>query len=88
MKTGWKKVGTKWYYLGGANDGAMKTGWKKVGTKWYYLGGANDGAMKTGWFKSGNALYYLKNSGAMASNEKLNVNGAQYTFDASGACVR
>lgn len=84
MATGWVKDGNKWYYMD--RDGRMHTGWLKDGDKWYYMD--SKGAMKTGWLESGNAIYYLKNSGAMASNEKLDVNGVQYTFDASGACVR
>ena len=41
MKTGWLKLGNKWYYLSGS--GAMKTGWLKLGNTWYYLSGS--GAM-------------------------------------------
>ena len=51
MQTGWKKLGTNWYYFGESNDGAMRTGFAKVGGDWYYFGGTDDGAMKTGWQK-------------------------------------
>jgi glucan-binding YG repeat protein len=37
MKSGLQKIGGKYYYLGGANDGAMKTGWQKIGGKQYYF---------------------------------------------------
>ena len=34
MRSGWKKIGGKWYYFA---DGAMQTGWKKIGGKWYFF---------------------------------------------------
>ena len=43
MDTGWYKEGTKSYYLGGTNDGAMKTGWCEVDGKHYYF--YQDGTM-------------------------------------------
>jgi glucan-binding YG repeat protein len=33
MATGWKKVGTKWYYLNAS--GALLTGTQKIGGKTY-----------------------------------------------------
>jgi glucan-binding YG repeat protein len=35
MKTGWQKIGGKYYYLGSASDGKMVTGKQKIGGKTY-----------------------------------------------------
>ena len=58
MKSGWYKIGTKWYYFGGLDDGAMRTGWKKLGGAWYHFR-ENDGSMEVGWCKLGGARYYF-----------------------------
>ena len=65
MKSGWFKLSGKWYYLGGANDGAMKVHWQKVNGKWYYLS-REDGTMVEGWTFVNNQWFYLTpGSGAM-----------------------
>ncbi len=84
MQTGWTKVGNTWYYMD-EKTGAMKIGWIRYGWDWYYLD--ESGAMQTGWVKIGYYWYYLKDSGAMAENETLRIQGVRYSFDASGRWI-
>jgi hypothetical protein len=86
--TGWKKVGTKWYYLDGAKGGTMVTGWKLINKKWYYLDGASGGAMATGWKKISNKWYYLDGAkgGAMATGW-LKIGTKWYYLNSSGAML-
>ena len=84
--TGWKQLSDgNWYYFN--SDGKMQTGWLKLGKYWYYLNGS--GIMVTGWQKlaDGN-WYYFYPGGTMACNETLNINGVDYTFNASGIWVQ
>ncbi|MDR2610152.1 MAG: InlB B-repeat-containing protein [Clostridiales Family XIII bacterium] len=66
--TGWKKVGSAWYYLNA--KGEMLSGWQKISGKYYYLSGANSGKMLSGWQKIQNKWYYLggANDGAMKTS--------------------
>ena len=82
MDIGWTKIGSKWYYLGGKNDGAKKTYWQKVYGKYYWL--ANDGAMRTGWQKVYGKYYWLgtSNDGAMKTGWQK-VYGKYYWLGAS-----
>ena len=82
MQTGWKKLGSTWYYL--HDSGVMATGWLKLGDTWYYLHGS--GAMATGWLTLGEAKYYLDSSGAMVTGERT-IDGEQCFFESSGAFV-
>ena len=83
IKTGWVKVGAKWYYFNA--DGTMQTGWFKDNGKWYYLNA--DGSMQTGWLKDGTIWYYLSENGSMKTGwikdggswYYLNVNGSMKT---------
>lgn len=61
--TGWKKIGSYWYYFD--SYGNMKTGWVKTGGKWYYLN--ENGQMKTGWLLDNKQWYYLRADGSMAT---------------------
>ena len=45
MVTGWKKVGSYWYWMN--SDGIMATGWRQINSKWYYFRAG--GSMVTGW---------------------------------------
>ena len=56
MKTGWKKIKSKWYYFD--DSGAMVTGWKKINGNWYYL--KKDGTMAASEYIDG---YYLDADG-------------------------
>ena len=81
MLTGWQKIGTKWYYFGESDDGAMRIGWQKIGGDRYYFGEANDGAMKTGWQKIGESWYYLGSSnGGYLQTGWQKIGGAWYYF--------
>ena len=63
----------------------MATGWVQVDGGWYYMD--SSGTQKTGWQKIGSTWYYLDpaNGGRMASGVTMNINGTNYTFNASGA---
>jgi len=85
--SGWKQIGTKWYYFdengsdtAAANDhayGAMITGWQKVGNYWYYLTTESESAA---W----GANYPV---GSMLANTYNDLNGKRYYFDGEGHCT-
>mgnify|MGYP000794194696 FL=1 len=81
MKTGWAKIGGKWYYLN--KSGYMAEGWKKLSDTWYYLN-PGSGAMATGWIQPDKTWYYLKSSGAMVTGRHV-IDGRASLFDGSGA---
>ena len=83
MATGWKTISGVNYYF--KSSGAMATGWVQVDGGWYYMD--SSGTQKTGWQKIGSTWYYLDpaNGGRMASGVTMNINGTNYTFNASGA---
>lgn len=83
MLTGWKQLGSQWYYLGGSSDGAMKTNkWVKTSGTWYYL--SNEGSMLKGKQAIGNATYLLDtSSGAMKTGWQV-ADGAWHYFKSSG----
>jgi len=83
MATGWIKDSGKWYYMNA--DGSMATGWKKVSGVYYYL--ETSGAMHTGWLDYNGKTYWLDGDGAMACNTTVEIDGVEYSFDASGACL-
>ena len=69
MVTGWRKIGSTWYYLNPGN-GDMAQGWKKIGNVWYYLD--NSGAMATGWQKiNGKYRYFSKKNGKMQKSKRI-----------------
>ncbi len=80
VKTGWQKVGGKWYYFN--SKGKKQTGWICVQKKWYYLNGS--GVMQTGWIASGGKWYYLNGSGVMQTGW-LAIGGKWYYLNSSGA---
>lgn len=96
MVTGWKKIGSDWYYYGGKNDGAKKTGWQKVGGKWYYMDPATT-AMRTGWldlrvynsstWSYEGDQYFLTSSGAMKTGWQYYDNNWYYFKPGSGALL-
>lgn len=64
LKTGWKNIDGKWYYLDA--DGVMLTSkWIRTNNKWYYLD--KDGVMQTSKWIAGK--YYVKADGTMAVSE-------------------
>lgn len=82
MKTGWQKVGGKWYYLD-PDTGAMKTGWIFVNGIWYYL--EDSGAMHTGWMDwKGKKCYLDPANGHCLVNCTRVIDGKTYRFDKGG----
>ena len=86
MLTGWlnDSEGNKYYMDTG--NGAMATGWKQIDNSWYYFN--SNGHMMTGWIQLNGKYYYLNpaDSGKMIAGRTANINGTDYTFDASGVC--
>ncbi len=83
----WVQVNGVWYFFN--QEGYMSTGWVLDNGNWYFTN--SDGAMLTGWVVVDNKGYYLNPisdgyKGAMATGTKM-IDGKEYTFDASGACV-
>lgn len=85
------------YYVG--SDGKMlRSGWTLIDGSYYYLKSAQrdvsdrfanfkDGQKVTNTWIPGSAWYYVKSDGKMAVNETININGKNYQFDQSGACL-
>ena len=89
---GWEYIDGKWYYFDG--DGWMKTGWLQWGGNWYYLQprieGKGYGYMVTGWKYidwHGGYWFYFLDSGAMAADCFLSINGKWYGFADNGTMV-
>ncbi|MDR1765716.1 MAG: hypothetical protein LBR77_06460 [Lachnospiraceae bacterium] len=82
LYSGWVQDGRGWWYLdrGGSYPAATWFYWQG---DWYHFDG--DGYMQTGWLQDGAQTYYLSDSGAMVHDATLNIGGANYTFDSSGA---
>lgn len=98
VKSGWKKVDGKWYYMTGSKK---QTGWARIGGIWYYFDDAgvmktgwqlikghyyyfvSSGAVKHGWLKYRNKWYYLTASGIMKTGW-LNLKGKWYYFNKNG----
>ncbi len=59
-------------------------GWKLADNTWYYV---KDYRIKTGWLTLGDKTYYLEPDGKMACGVTKNIDGADYTFDGSGALI-
>ena len=84
MKTGKYKVGNAWYVS--KDSGAMySNGWAKQPEGWYWATGS--GALKTGWLKTGGKWYWLQpdQDCLMIASANKTINGALYSFTASGA---
>ena len=59
-------------------------GWKNIKGRWYYM---KDYRKQTGWIESEGKQYYLDPNGVMIHDTTMEVDGAVYTFDSSGAVV-
>ena len=79
VTTGWKKVGSSWYYY---SNGKKVTGWKQINGKYYYFN--TSGVMQASkWISS---TYYVKADGSMAVSELVDNN--KYYVDADGKWVK
>lgn len=83
----WEYIDGKWYYFNG--DGYMVTGWVKWDGSWYYC--TDNGDMVTGWQKikwnGKESWFWFSDSGEMAANRFLSINGKWYGFDGNGVMV-
>lgn len=77
----WKKIQGKRYRFDA--DGWMITGWfQDEKGEWYYL--YSSGAMASGWIKDTQWFYLKPDSGVMAKNEVIVINGEKYSFADNG----
>lgn len=79
---GWMCDDVTWYYRF-SNGRFAAGGWYYLEGDWYYFDEA--GYMKTGLIQDNGAVYYLTESGAMAHDTQVTINGVTYDFDSSGA---
>ena len=82
LKTGWKNIDGKWYYLDA--DGVVLTSkWIRTNNKWYYLD--KDGVMVTSkWIRTNNKWYYLDKDGVMVTSKWIRTNNKWYYLDKDG----
>ena len=83
----WVQDAGKWYFMDG--NGYMSRGWIWDNGTWYFADAS--GAMLTGWVRVDGSVYYLNpvsdgTQGAMVTGTRT-IDGVEYTFDASGACM-
>lgn len=77
--TGWKKIGTQWYYFN--EYGVKQTGWQLINYNWYHLD--KNGVMEKGWIEDNGYKYYLNDSGVMVSGKKY-IDDNWYFFSNDG----
>lgn len=70
------------------STGIMQSGWIKRPEGWYWANAS--GVIHNGWQLIGGIWYYLDGNnttypGLMVANQKCTINGARYSFNASGA---
>lgn len=83
----WVQDAGKWYFMDG--NGYMSRGWIWDNGSWFFADAS--GAMLTGWVRVDGSVYYLNpvsdgTQGAMVTGTRT-IDGVEYTFDASGACM-
>ncbi len=80
--TGYRKIGSGFYYLNPAKLGRVTRGFVKIGGKLRYFR-MSDGKQRTtkGWFYYGSAMYYVKSDGTIATNTTID----GYKIGADGA---
>ena len=85
MCTEAEKIDNKIYQFN--KSGQMITGWYYDGTAWVYA--RSSGSLYAGeWLSSGGKWYYFTTGGQMlASVDNFEINGIEYSFDSSGACI-
>ena len=73
------------YYLGELVKGFMELSWGDNSKNWYYFDLKTHEMLRNKWVKHTDGhWYYMKEHGEMAKGETLNIDGENYTFDASG----
>lgn len=84
-QSGWVTDGGQTYYLN--TDGKMMTGWQKLDNSWYFLN--SSGQRQTGAVTLDGVMYYLDpETGVMAANTTISINGVDYQADANGVCTQ
>ena len=84
LKNTWKKINGNWYFF--EKNGAMAT---SCWVKGYWIGasGVWSYPYKGGWHKTSKGWWYGDTSGWYAKNEKVKIDGVEYTFDKKGYLV-
>ena len=82
LKTGWKNIDGKWYYLDA--DGVVQTSkWIRTNNKWYYVN--VDGEMVISkWIYTNGKWYYLDKDGVMQTSRWIRTNNKWYYLNADG----
>lgn len=80
----WKQDEVGWW-MPQPNGEYAQNEWKQVGGEWYHFD--DRGYMQTGWINDNGARYYLNESGAMAKNTSLTIEGRDYQFSDDGQCL-
>ncbi len=76
--TGWKWIGSAWYYLDPDNQGIMRrNGWMLINNDWYYF--RSSGSMVSEWLFVNSNWYYLGSDGAMREDWQK-IDGDWYYF--------
>ncbi len=83
MVTGWKQIGSYWYFFD-KSTGVRKVGWLYSTGKWYYFN--TSGVMKTGWLKQNGKWYYFNKDGVMVTGT-VTISGKSYKFSTDGVCM-
>jgi len=84
IKLGWNQNSAGWWYVTDVEKNTYYQGcWQLIENEWYSF--QPDGYMKTGWLQDAGYWYWLKESGAMARNEWIKVDGKSYYLGANGA---
>lgn len=82
VQLSWRQDERGWWYR--FQDGSYPCdSWLKANGEWYHFDG--EGYMQTGWIEDAGVYYYLSDSGAMLHDTTLELDGTEYSFDASGA---
>ncbi len=84
MNRGWQKIGNTWYYF--HKDGSMASN-EWVGGYWLSANGAWKYQPKGRWRKNSKGWWFEDERGWYPKNEKVTINGVEYTFATDGYLV-
>ena len=86
-ESAWKQTGWKWQYM--VDGEPAHDGWRQIDGSWYYFDA--DGFMHMGWLYDGGRWYYMESRAGSDCGKMIvgirRINGKEYSFDASGACL-